>query len=129
MASRPGRALLPDLRRLGDAADDRALQLGEERGIGDRFVGAALVRPHAVAFELAELSARTLGAAGVVEAIISLLTIRHGVIPANANTAEIDPKFRCRHLTTSAPARIDHVMTNSFGFGGSNCSLVFGRPS
>ena len=69
----------------------------------------------------------TLGAAGIVEAIISLLAIRHGIIPANANTAEIDPTFRSRHLTTSVRTRLDRVMSNSFGFGGSNCSLVLGR--
>jgi 3-oxoacyl-[acyl-carrier-protein] synthase-1 len=69
----------------------------------------------------------TLGAAGIVEAIISLLAIRHGIIPANANATEIDPKFRSRHLTASVPARLDRVMSNSFGFGGSNCSLVLGR--
>jgi 3-oxoacyl-[acyl-carrier-protein] synthase I len=69
----------------------------------------------------------TLGAAGVVEAIICALAIRHGILPGSAHTATLDPAFRIRYQTETAPARIDTVQSNSFGFGGSNCSLIFGR--
>jgi 3-oxoacyl-[acyl-carrier-protein] synthase-1 len=68
-----------------------------------------------------------LGAAGIAEAIISALAMREGFMPGSANTRRLDPSLRVRYLlgnVTEAPMR---VMSNSFGFGGSNCSLVFGR--
>ncbi|HEY3847929.1 MAG TPA: beta-ketoacyl-[acyl-carrier-protein] synthase family protein [Acetobacteraceae bacterium] len=70
----------------------------------------------------------TLGAAGIVEAIISALAIRHGVLPGSAHTETVDPSFGARYQLAIAPARIDTVLSNSFGFGGSNCSLILGRP-
>jgi 3-oxoacyl-[acyl-carrier-protein] synthase-1 len=69
----------------------------------------------------------TLGAAGVVEAIICALAIRHGFAPGTTNTQEIDGSFRCCYLLRPEPVRLDRVLSNSFGFGGSNCSLVLGR--
>ncbi len=69
----------------------------------------------------------TLGAAGIVEAIISALAIRHGVLPGSAHTETVDPSFRSRYQLDTAPSRVDTVLSNSFGFGGSNCSLIFGR--
>jgi 3-oxoacyl-[acyl-carrier-protein] synthase-1 len=71
----------------------------------------------------------TLGAAGIVEAVISVLAIRAGLVPGSPHTETIDPEFRGRYQLASAPARIDRVLSNSFGFGGSNCSLVLGRPT
>lgn len=99
--------------RVGDATEDRA--------VFELFGGATPCS------STKGQTGHTLGAAGIVEAIVSLLAIRHGIVPGNANTAAIDPEFRGRHLTASAPARLDRVMTNSFGFGGSNCSLILGR--
>jgi 3-oxoacyl-[acyl-carrier-protein] synthase-1 len=69
----------------------------------------------------------TLGAAGIVEAIICGLAIRHGMLPGSAHTETVDPSFRIRYQRETRPARIDTVLSNSFGFGGSNCSLVLGR--
>jgi 3-oxoacyl-[acyl-carrier-protein] synthase-1 len=69
----------------------------------------------------------TLGAAGIVEAIISVLAIRHGFRPGSPLTDAIDPSFRSRYQLRGASARVDTVLSNSFGFGGSNCSLIFGR--
>ena len=69
----------------------------------------------------------TLGAAGIVEAIISVLAIREGLLPGSAHTETVDPSFRARYQLASTPARVDTVLSNSFGFGGSNCSLIFGR--
>jgi len=70
----------------------------------------------------------TLGAAGVVEAIISALAIRDNLLPGSPHTETIDPAFRGRYQITSDRAQVDRVLSNSFGFGGSNCSLVLGRP-
>lgn len=69
----------------------------------------------------------TLGAAGIVEAIICALAIRHGVLPGSAHTETVDPAFRSRYQLETKSARIGTVLSNSFGFGGSNCSLIFGR--
>ena len=47
-------------------------------------------------------------------------------MPGGANTREVDPALKCRYLLATRQARVRHVLSNSFGFGGSNCSLVFG---
>ncbi len=67
-----------------------------------------------------------LGAAGITEAIVSVMAIAHGFMPGGANTREVDPALKCRYLLATRQARVRHVLSNSFGFGGSNCSLVFG---
>jgi len=67
-----------------------------------------------------------LGAAGALEAAIALLALRHGFTPASPGTREIDPQLRSRYETALARRPLARVMSNSFGFGGSNCSLVFG---
>jgi 3-oxoacyl-[acyl-carrier-protein] synthase-1 len=70
----------------------------------------------------------TLGAAGIVEVIISALAIQNDLLPGSPHTETIDPAFRGRYQLASERVRIDRVLSNSFGFGGSNCSLVLGRP-
>jgi 3-oxoacyl-[acyl-carrier-protein] synthase I len=67
-----------------------------------------------------------LGAAGVTEAIISMLAIRHGLLPGSAHTRNVDPELRSGYLLENREAPARRVLSNSFGFGGSNCSLVFG---
>jgi len=67
-------------------------------------------------------------ACGAVEAILSVLAIRHGVLPPTINLAQPDPRCALNHVANVArEASIDHAMTNAFGFGGSNGSLVFSR--
>ncbi|MEW6445358.1 MAG: beta-ketoacyl-ACP synthase I [Pseudomonadota bacterium] len=75
------------------------------------------------------LSGHALGAAGVHEAIYSLLMMKHGFIAASANIETIDPGAQGLNI---AQQRIDHakldtILSNSFGFGGTNASLVFRR--
>lgn len=70
----------------------------------------------------------TLGAAGAIEAVLTLLCLRHGYAPGTLNTRSIDPGLRTQVLLKSRSAPLEHAMSNSFGFGGNNCSLVFGRP-
>ena len=67
-----------------------------------------------------------LGAAGITEIIISLLAIEHGLMPGSPHTRQIDPAMRCNYLLEPRPARVRRVLSNSFGFGGSNCSVVLG---
>jgi 3-oxoacyl-[acyl-carrier-protein] synthase-1 len=67
-----------------------------------------------------------LGAAGITEAILSLLAIEHGLLPGGLNTEQVDPELHSRYLLDNRTAPVRRVLTNSFGFGGSNCSLVLG---
>ncbi len=69
----------------------------------------------------------TLGAAGITEAIFSILSIEHGLLPATTNTTQPDPALNTRVLLQSREQSVRYAMSNSFGFGGSNCSLIFGQ--
>lgn len=71
----------------------------------------------------------TLGAAGAVEAAIACICLESGLIPGSCNTRTLDPELgsAIQLQTVSRPLR--HVMSNSFGFGGNNCSLIFGVPA
>jgi 3-oxoacyl-[acyl-carrier-protein] synthase-1 len=67
-----------------------------------------------------------LGAAGITEAVISMLCIQHSFIPGCLNSKTVDPSFTSRILMQSERAPVRRVLSNSFGFGGSNASLIFG---
>jgi 3-oxoacyl-[acyl-carrier-protein] synthase-1 len=71
----------------------------------------------------------TLGAAGALEAVICALALRAQLLPAGVNTTHLDPALQVNYQLRSRPAPLRRVMSNSFGFGGSNCSLIFGRPA
>lgn len=68
----------------------------------------------------------TLGAAGGVEAVIALLCMRHGLLPAGLNLTERDPALQLDYLVENRTGPVRRVLSNSFGFGGSNASLVLG---
>jgi len=73
----------------------------------------------------------TLGAAGAIEAVISALALREGWLPAGIADTELDPALPVGYLlrtgTADAGHRLRYALSNAFGFGGSNCSLLFGR--
>ena len=69
----------------------------------------------------------TLGAAGMVESAICLLALERGFLPRSLNTVHKDPAIEAAILLETRAAPLRHVLSNSFGFGGSNCSLLFGR--
>jgi 3-oxoacyl-[acyl-carrier-protein] synthase-1 len=69
----------------------------------------------------------TLGAAGGLEAVICALALQHGLLPGGVNTTHVDPALPLNYLLDNCEQRIAHALSNSFGFGGTNCSLVFGR--
>jgi len=50
--------------------------------------------------------------------------MKHGILPGSANTREVDPAMRSRYLVEPRRAAARRVLSNSFGFGGSNCSVV-----
>lgn len=68
----------------------------------------------------------TLGAAGITEAIIVMQCIEQGIMPQSLNTRELDSQIRCNILMKPRQERIQRVLSNSFGFGGSNCALILG---
>ena len=68
----------------------------------------------------------TLGAAGGVEAVLSLLALRNGLMPGGLNLRERDPALHAAYLGENRRATLRRVLSNSFGFGGSNTSLVLG---
>ena len=67
-----------------------------------------------------------LGAAGITEAVISALCITHGLMPGCLNTRHLDPSFTSHVLLTNRHAPVRRVLSNSFGFGGSNASIILG---
>lgn len=74
------------------------------------------------------LSGHSLGAAGVHEAIYCLLMMRDGFLAGSANIETLDPRCDAYPiLRETRSRRVDIVMSNSFGFGGTNASLVFER--
>ena len=75
------------------------------------------------------LTGHALGAAGVHEAIYTLLMMKHGFVSASANVEEPAPEAANMPLVTQRKDGIDLgvAMSNSFGFGGTNASLVFKR--
>jgi 3-oxoacyl-[acyl-carrier-protein] synthase-1 len=68
----------------------------------------------------------TLGAAGAVEASMSLLSLDTRCMPASLNLRRQDPALHARLLAEPTPAALRVVASNSFGFGGSNACLLFG---
>ncbi len=67
-----------------------------------------------------------LGAAGALEAVICALALRHAFIPGGLNLTVLDPACHVRYLAHYCPAIVQYAVSNSFGFGGTNCSLIFG---
>ena len=71
----------------------------------------------------------TLGAAGGVEAAVAMLALRHGFMPAGLNVQTVDPALHTHYLREPREQALRVVASNSFGFGGSNASLIFGAAS
>lgn len=69
----------------------------------------------------------TLGAAGGVEAVICALALQHGLLPAGLNIRQFDPALALDYVLENRDQPLARALSNSFGFGGTNCSLIFGR--
>lgn len=73
----------------------------------------------------------TLGAAGIVGAVFSCIAIEENLLPVSLNTQSVDERIQSNIVLESTPDKkssVDIVMSNSLGFGGSNASLIIGRP-
>jgi 3-oxoacyl-[acyl-carrier-protein] synthase-1 len=71
----------------------------------------------------------TLGAAGILEAAVCCIAIEQGLMPASINTETKDETIRANILLEARHRVVSRVMSNSFGFGGSNAALLIGRVS
>lgn len=106
-----------NLHGTGTPAND----LAEDRAIWTTFGGRTPCS------STKERTGHTLGAAGITEAILSLLCLRHDFIPGMVRIEQADPQIRSAIMLRSEFRPLRRVISNSFGFGGSNCSLIFGR--
>ena len=98
-----------------DAAEDRAVR--------------TVFGPHTPCSSTKGATGHTLGAAGGLEAVISMLALTHGFMPAGLNLQQRDADLQLNYLRDNRPAVVKHVLSNSFGFGGSNASLVLGHAT
>ncbi len=74
------------------------------------------------------MTGHTLGAAGAIEAVITLLALEHGFAPGTCGIRHVDDEFSSHLLTETVQLPgIRYVMNNNFGFGGNNVSLIFAR--
>jgi 3-oxoacyl-[acyl-carrier-protein] synthase-1 len=71
----------------------------------------------------------TLGAAGIAEAIFGMLGMENEFMPCSLNTRELDDAIACNILLENRDQSMTHMLSNSFGFGGSNCSLLLGKSA
>ncbi len=101
--------------RANDAAEDQAI--------------VNLLGEHTPCSSTKGWTGHTLGAAGIIEAVISLLCIEQGLLPASLQTRRVDPGIRANILLQNRRAAVRTVLSNSFGFGGSNCCLLFGAAT
>ena len=100
---------------LGDIAETRAIKTV----FGDNAPAISSTK---------SMIGHTLGAAGAIESIFSIMSIQDGVIPPTINLHEPDPECDLDYTpNTARDAKIQIAMNNSFGFGGTNSSLVFSK--
>ncbi len=105
----------------GTPQNDRAEALALRRVFGE---GGVLVS------STKSLVGHTMAAAGSVEAAATILALQHGLLPPTAGLEHLDPEvpFDCLPITARA-AEVGAALSNSFGFGGQNVSLVFERAA
>jgi 3-oxoacyl-[acyl-carrier-protein] synthase II len=100
---------------------DRAETFAMKRAFGDHARKVAVSSTKSMTGHL-------LGAAGVVEAIFSLLAIRDGIVPPTINLDKPDPDCDLDYVpNTARKMKVDVALSNSFGFGGTNGSVIFRR--
>ncbi|MGZ7078823.1 MAG: beta-ketoacyl-ACP synthase II, partial [Thermoanaerobaculia bacterium] len=105
---------------------------GTSTPVGDKTETIAIKRvfgasSHKVAVSSTKsMTGHLLGAAGGLESAIAALTVRHGIIPPTINYETPDPECDLDYVPNKArQQKVEHVMSNSFGFGGTNATLIF----
>ena len=104
---------------LGDALESRAI----ENVFGERALNGTLL-----VSSTKSMTGHLLGGAGGLEAGITIMAMLHQIAPPTMNIVELDPACRLNYVPNKPQnAKIDYALSNSFGFGGTNGSLVFKR--
>jgi 3-oxoacyl-[acyl-carrier-protein] synthase II len=104
---------------LGDALESQAI----ENVFGERAKNHTLL-----VSSTKSMTGHLLGGAGGLEAGITILAMQHQIAPPTVNIVELDPACRLNYVpNVPQPAKIDYALSNSFGFGGTNGSLIFKR--
>ncbi|MGB5831969.1 MAG: beta-ketoacyl-ACP synthase [Thiohalocapsa sp.] len=106
-----------NLHGTGTAANDQSEDCAVTRVFGDAVPVSAIKG----------WTGHTLGASGAVEAVLSLLSVKAGLLPGTLNTETVDPALSASLVRRSERRTIDRVLSNAFGFAGNNCALVLGR--
>jgi 3-oxoacyl-[acyl-carrier-protein] synthase II len=96
---------------VGDIAESNTIL----RSVGD----------HAVVTATKSMTGHMLGAAGAVEAIATLLSVRDGIVPGTRNITTLDPEIKVDVATENREVKLTAALNDSFGFGGHNVALVF----
>ncbi len=97
-----------------DASESAALR----RVFGDPMPPVSSTKP---------FTGHTTSASGSIEAVFCLLALQHGFIPSQLNWTAPDPAC-IRPYTGDAPVRLNHILSNAFGFGGNDTSFILSRP-
>jgi len=102
--------------------------------LNDGIEAAAIVEvfgetaPHPAVSSTKAAVGHTLGAAGAIEALATVLALRDGFLPPTVHLEDPDPAWPLDFVPqTSRPATVRHALSNSYGFGGNNTTVVFGR--
>jgi 3-oxoacyl-[acyl-carrier-protein] synthase II len=104
---------------LGDALESKAI----ENVFGERAIDHTLL-----VSSTKSMTGHLLGGAGGLEAGITIMAMLHQIAPPTMNIEELDPNCRLNYVPNQPqPAKIDYALSNSFGFGGTNGSLIFKR--
>ena len=104
---------------LGDALESKAI----ENVFGERATNHTLL-----VSSTKSMTGHLLGGAGGLEAGITIMAMQQQIAPPTMNIVELDPQCRLNYVPNKPqPAKIDYALSNSFGFGGTNGSLVFKR--
>lgn len=87
----------------------------------------AAVGPDVPAASMKGAIGHTLGAAGAAEVVLCIYAMQDGIMPGNTGLKTLDPKALRNITSHSRSSTLQHVLSNSFGFGGSNCALVLSK--
>jgi 3-oxoacyl-[acyl-carrier-protein] synthase-1 len=97
-------------------SNDRAESLGVRAVFG----------PSTVCSSTKGATGHTLGAAGALEVVICAVGLKRGLLPGGVNTTQVDPGLGTNYLRSNLRYPARRILSNSFGFGGTNCSVILG---
>ena len=97
--------------------------------LGDKAESAAIYRVFGdtVVSSIKGAIGHTIAAAGAVEAAACIEMLEQGFLAGTVGLEKLCPQLECNSLKRSVSKQVEVVLSNSFGFGGQNCSLIFGR--